>query len=469
MQRNSQMAAILKLSAFFSSCYLSPSFSRSLCFSHLLSVCLSLSLVCILYLCLALSCATSSPSFTECDADTCRYLPHNLRCLTSLRQLNLSDNIFDQLPICVCQLTSLEALDLHGNKLTTLPAEFNQLEVLTELNVSSNVFVSWPHVITNLRTLHSLDISHNQLKLVISSLASLPRLRTLLLQSNAIRTLPSDLRSLEYLNIADNKLTNFSVAHMKRVRHLNASRNRLEHLPLGVYNLTQLTTLKLNANKIEYVSQDIILLKRLRVLDLGNNRLTCLPSVIHELENLQTFNIKGNKIEANIPLVPPQYAPERVTSPMPPVGYDYTDDPVVLDVNSNVRTEPDDHDIVITQQNHKFGGSTGATRKSRRRRLFPFSLRRKKNGNTGYAPHSRHIATQYTPKSSVKTRGRPPLNYQSRNPNILSSFNSAAPSAAYNNTVYRTTTNTIATTNHGQQEREPSVKTHRPSHSKQVR
>ena len=368
----------------------------------------------------------------------------------------------------MCQLTSLEALDLHGNKLTNLPAEFNQLEQLSELNVSSNVFVLWPHVITNLRSLHSLDVSHNQLKLVLTSLTSMPRLRTLLLQGNSIRSVPSDLRSIEYLNIADNKLTNFSVAHMKRLRHLNASKNRLEHLPLGVYNLSELHTLKLNTNKIEYVSQDIILLKRLRVLDLGNNRLTCLPSVIHELESMQTFNIKGNKIEATVPLTQPQHAPEQFTllEHKPQIGYSHTED-TVLEINSNVnRAAPETNDNgVIPQENHKLGGSTGAARKSHRRRLFPFSLRRKKNGTTGYTPHSRHIATQYTPKSSVKTRGRPPLNYQPRNGNILPSFTSAAPSG--NNTVYKITTNTVATTNHGH-ERETSVKTQRPYHSKPV-
>ena len=343
----------------------------------------------------------------------------------------------------MCQLTRLEAFDLHGNKLTTLPAELNQLEQLKELNVSGNIFASWPHVITNLRKLHSLDISRNQLKLVIASLASMPKLRTLLLQGNSIRLLPADLRSIEHLNISDNKLVNFSVAHMKRLRHLNASRNRLEHLPLGVYNLAELHTLRLNSNKIEYVSQDIILLKRLRVLDLSNNRLTCLPSVIHELENLHSFNVKGNKIDGNFAVQSQHAPPERAMTQEQNVG-----GTSVLDINSNVHRSAPDAPVASTRKNRP------------RRRLFPFSIRRKKNATTSYAyaAHSRNIATQYTPKSSVKTRGRPPLNFQPHAAtNQPTSFTGGAPSG-FNNTVYKAATE--ATTNH---DKKTSVKTQWPN------
>ena len=55
-------------------------------------------------------------------------MPAEIWQLTSLRALDLSDNQLTSLPAEIGQLTSLEVLDLSGNQLTSLQAEIRELE-----------------------------------------------------------------------------------------------------------------------------------------------------------------------------------------------------------------------------------------------------------------------------------------------------------------------------------------------------
>ena len=47
--------------------------------------------------------------------------------LQNLHHLEMSRNLFDQLPICVCQMQNLETLSLKYNKLVNLPTDAETL------------------------------------------------------------------------------------------------------------------------------------------------------------------------------------------------------------------------------------------------------------------------------------------------------------------------------------------------------
>lgn len=121
-------------------------------------------------------------------------------------------------------------------------------------------------------------------------------MKVLLLSRNSIEHLLDNLPTIERLSINDNHLRTLSVVNMKRLRVLEASGNRLDSMPHGVYNLPDLEVLRLSGNRIGYVSQDIVLLRRLRILDLSNNVLKLLPQAIEEMEQLESLVISGNNV-----------------------------------------------------------------------------------------------------------------------------------------------------------------------------
>jgi Leucine-rich repeat (LRR) protein len=67
-------------------------------------------------------------------------LQAEVRNLSHLKVLDLSDNQFTGVPAEVGQLQNLEVLDLSNNKLTGLPYELGNLSKLKTLNLSGNAY-----------------------------------------------------------------------------------------------------------------------------------------------------------------------------------------------------------------------------------------------------------------------------------------------------------------------------------------
>ena len=230
------------------------------------------------------------------------YLPFSIGKLNRLKYLNLANNRFEHLPLPVCKILSLIILNLRGNALMSLLPEFDSLCHLEELNLAYNKFEVIPQAIFRLKLLLYLNVTGNKLHILPAAITTIKNLKVLHVQGNQLVHIPDMLPALQYLNISNNNLVNFSVVNMKQLRSLNANNNKLENIPLGTYSQTKLETLRLNTNKIQYVSPDIVFLKRLKTLDLGNNKLTSIPQVIKELNRLDFFNVRGNNIKSTISL-----------------------------------------------------------------------------------------------------------------------------------------------------------------------
>jgi hypothetical protein len=140
------------------------------------------------------------------------------------------------------------------------------------------------------------------LETIPNALTTLKSLKVLHLHDNRIKFIPDDFQNLQYLNVASNQLYNFSVVNMKNLKLLNANNNYLENIPMGLYSLSKIQSVRLNTNQIRYISTDIANLKKLRTLDIGNNMLVNIPQVLQQLTRLDYFNVKGNKIQERIAL-----------------------------------------------------------------------------------------------------------------------------------------------------------------------
>ena len=104
---------------------------------------------------------------------------------------------------------TLEILDLSGNALASLPADFGRLRKLRILFCSDNLFTELPAVLGDCPDLGMIGFKANRISQV-SPRALTPRLRWLILTNNRIRTLPAEIGScslLQKLMLAGNELT----------------------------------------------------------------------------------------------------------------------------------------------------------------------------------------------------------------------------------------------------------------------
>eukprot|EP01043_Picozoa_sp_COSAG02_P025766 COSAG02_NODE_1460_length_12494_cov_126.207422_1_plen_454_part_10 len=129
---------------------------------------------------------------------------------TTLQALILDGNQLTTLPESIGQLSTLRGLYLHGNQLTTLPESIGQLSTLQQLNLYGNQLTTLPESIGQLSTLQKLDLNGNQLTTLPESIGQLSTLQTLDLSGNQLATLPESigqLSTLQTLELNRNQLT----------------------------------------------------------------------------------------------------------------------------------------------------------------------------------------------------------------------------------------------------------------------
>eukprot|EP00079_Xenopus_tropicalis_P018634 XP_004920714.2 PREDICTED: leucine-rich repeat and calponin homology domain-containing protein 4 [Xenopus tropicalis] len=165
--------------------------------------------------------------------------------LTDITRADLSKNRLSEVPADICQLVSLESLNLYHNCLRFIPPALSNLQVLTHLNISRNLLPSLPPCICRL-PLTVLIASNNKLGALPEEIGTMTSLRQLDVSCNDLQALPPQMGSLGCL------------------RDLNARRNQLSALP---EELSELPLIR---------------------LDLSCNRITHIPVCYRHLRHLQT-------------------------------------------------------------------------------------------------------------------------------------------------------------------------------------
>jgi len=150
---------------------------------------------------------------------------------------------------------TLEFLDLSGNDLTNLPADFARLQRLKILFCSNNRFTHLPEV-----------------------LGRMPNLLIIGFRANQITDIPEQAlpQSLRWLILTDNHLTRLpdAMGACTRLQKCALAGNRLASLPATMAGCTQLELLRLSANACAELPQWLAELPRMAWLAVGGNPLT---------------------------------------------------------------------------------------------------------------------------------------------------------------------------------------------------
>lgn len=264
------------------------------------------------------------------------FMPGSLVSISTLQQLNLSENIMigpvPSLPTAnlqlldlsqnqftgtvaktLWQMTKLVTLDLHQNNIKdSFPQSIGNLSALRIIDVSYNLFSSaLPSSFFTITTLESVKLASNLFSGTLSSsVGQLNNLNNLLIQGNLfVGTLPStlsQLKKLVVLNVGLNTFEGtipadlgdevFAVFHGKS-NHLTGT------IPDHLFRLPNLLVLNLGNNQLVFPLPTLPSNISLRLLDLALNHLTgTLPvNFFDYATNLRYLYLSFNKLEGTIP------------------------------------------------------------------------------------------------------------------------------------------------------------------------
>lgn len=149
---------------------------------------------------------------------------------------------------------TLEILDLSGNQLDSLPANFGCLQQLKILFLSDNRFSELPRVLADCPQLEMIGFKANQIHTVPERALPL-RTRWLILTDNRIAALPDsigELSRLQKLMLAGNQIQRLpaSLGQCQNLQLLRISANQLTHLPDWLLDMPHLAWLAFAGNPL---------------------------------------------------------------------------------------------------------------------------------------------------------------------------------------------------------------------------
>lgn len=148
--------------------------------------------------------------------------------------------------------TTLEYLDLSGNQLSTLPANFDRFQELRILFCSENQFTALPSI-----------------------LGKLPRLDIVGFKANKIQTIPADALNvnIRWLILTDNLLVSIpkEIGQLNLLQKLMLAGNKLTELPDTLSNCKELGLLRIAANKITILPNWLLQMPKLAWLAYAGN------------------------------------------------------------------------------------------------------------------------------------------------------------------------------------------------------
>lgn len=221
--------------------------------------------------------------------------------------------LFLAVPTEIGDLSKLQMIDFHENKLKELPKTLGNLRNLDTLILRKNDLTQFLSEWCGLANLKRLDISHNSISKLPVEFRQLIQLEVLLLSDNQfsnstsalMKRLKSDpteglhfLERLSRLDISDNKICELpSFSRLQNLVDLNISNNSLSSLPMNLESASQLVRLDASNNSITEIPASIFAgLTNLQILNLQQNKLRLLPSELARMQALVHLNLSQNRM-----------------------------------------------------------------------------------------------------------------------------------------------------------------------------
>ncbi|XP_055722648.1 PH domain leucine-rich repeat-containing protein phosphatase 1-like [Salvelinus fontinalis] len=244
--------------------------------------------------------------------------------LRHVTQLDVRDNgleeldasLFLHLEVLHCERNHIVTLKAKGSMLKAVYAQNNDLQELdvspvpsnlTYMDISRNRMEAVPEWLCEIKKLEVLDLSHNLVTELPARLLCSSSLRKLSAGHNHLQKLPERIERplLEVLDVQHNQLAELPCNLFLKsdsLRCLNASANKLEHLPpssLSEESNSILQELYLTNNRL--TDKCVSLLTghtHLRVLHMAYNYLHTFPaSKMAKLEELEEVDLSGNRLK----------------------------------------------------------------------------------------------------------------------------------------------------------------------------
>ncbi|KAG7381856.1 hypothetical protein PHYPSEUDO_005512 [Phytophthora pseudosyringae] len=185
-------------------------------------------------------------------------------------------------------------LSLPARNLTVFPPEVYHLEEHLEKDEKK-----WECV-----DLVKIDLSHNAIPSITDEIRGLKSVTSIKLTKNALQLLPEgffELQELSYLDLSHNQLEqnlSESFGALVGLKELVLSGNKLSQLPDSITLLENLEALHIEENALTALPEQIGNLHKLHVLNAHSNQLTALPSSFGALRNMQNLDLKKNRLES---------------------------------------------------------------------------------------------------------------------------------------------------------------------------
>jgi len=172
-----------------------------------------------------------------------------------------------------------------------------------ELDLSRLALSELPIQIWDLDRLEFLNLAENRLTALPETIGRLFQLRKLVLSRNELAALPESIGSLARLvtlDVTENRLAALPerIGGLAALQNLSIESNQLLLLPERIGDLSQLASLDLTGNRLAVLPETIGRLAALRKLVLRRNELVALPESLGSLARLETLDLTGNRLTA---------------------------------------------------------------------------------------------------------------------------------------------------------------------------